>query len=378
MRAAAGLIMGRVFPLASPADEPSSSAFRSVRDALRARALAPPLRPEREAARALSALAPEWVLGVVFFGSQRTKASPDQHSAWDFVVVVGAYRPFYEALGRASRVRRPPWLLAAVNAWLPPSQISLRLPDGRGGELHAKCTIISLGHLQRETSSQRRDHFTMGRLFQPAEVLFARDDAAAEALLGALAASAAGTYTWGRPALPARFDTETYLRTLLRMSMTREIRPEPTARRADALHEAQRDEQVPVYAALLEGLARDGEVVALGTTERHVATGTADRREAMDRAGATDFFALARPVGRFERVRVGLYFRVSMIRATLRWFKYILTFDDWLDYIARKAERHTGQKIELTPRERAHPLFFLWPRLLRYLRQKDDRPRKAS
>jgi hypothetical protein len=357
MRAAAGLIMGRVFPLASPADEPTSSAFRSVRDALRPRALAPPLRPEREAARALSALAPESVSGVVFFGSQRTKASPDQHSAWDFFVVVDAYRPFYDALGRASRVRRPPSLLAALNARLPPSQISLRLPDGRGGELHSKCTIMSLAHLKRETSSHRCDHFTMGRLFQPAEVLFARDDAAAGALLEALAASAAGTFTWGRPFLPARFDTETYLRTLLRMSMTREIRPEPTERRADALHEAQRDEQVPVYAALLEGLARDGEVVA---------------------EGAPIVFTLARPVGLLERFRVGLYFRVSMVRATLRWFKYILTFDDWLDYIARKAERHTGQKIELTPRERAHPLLFLWPRLLRYLRQKDDGPRKAS
>ena len=69
----------------------------------------------------------------------------------------------------------------------------------------------------------------------------------------ALAAAAAGTYTWGRPSLPARFDAETYLRTLLRMSMGREIRPEPTGRRADALHEAQRDEQVPVYAPSSRG-----------------------------------------------------------------------------------------------------------------------------
>lgn len=355
MRTAAGLEMGRILPVASPAEEPSS-ALRGVREALRARALLPPIRPEREAARALVALAPESVMGVVFFGSQRTRASPDQHSAWDFFVVVGAYRPFYDALHRVSRVRRPPWLLAALNAFLPPSQISLRLPDGRGAELHAKCTVITLAHLERETSGRRRDHFTIGRLFQPAEVLFARDDATGQALLETLAASAAGTYSWGRPFLPARFDTDTYLRTLLRMSMRREIRPEPTGRRADALHEVQRDEQLPVYAALLEGLARDGELVAEGPAS----------------------FTLARPVGRLERLRVGLYFRVSMVRATLRWFKYVLTFDDWLEYIRRKAERHTGQAIELTPRERAHPLVFLWPRVLRYLRQKDDGPRKAS
>jgi hypothetical protein len=48
-----------------------------------------------------------------------------------------------------------------------------------------------------------------------------------------------------------------------------------------------------------------------------------------------------------------------------------VTFEGWLDYLLRKAERHTGQEIVLTPRERRLPLVFLWPRVLRYLRHKD-------
>jgi hypothetical protein len=137
--------------------------------------------------------------------------------------------------------------------------------------------------------------------------------------------------------------------------MGREVRPEPTGRRADALHESQREEQLPVYGALLDALAREGSLRVLAT--------------AGDPEGPT--YELAKPVTRLERLRVGLYFRVSTLRATLRWFKYVLTFDDWLEYIRRKAERHTGKSIEISARERAWPFLLLWPRVFRYLRDKD-------
>jgi hypothetical protein len=308
------------------------------------------------AARILADLHPGGVLGVLYFGSQRTKASPDRYSAHDFYVVVRAYRPFYEALRAAGQIHRSPLLLAVLNTVLNPSQISLRLHDEKGAAVHAKCSVVTLAHLRRETSPERRDHFTIGRLFQPAEVLFADGEAGRTELLDALASAAAATYRWGRPFLPARFDAETYLLTLLRVSLAREVRPEPTGRRAEALHEAQREEQLPVYRALLEGLRQEGELRPAGEG--------ASQPEPV--------YALARRVGRLERLRVALYFRMSTARATLRWFKYVVTFDDWLDYLLRKVQRHTGQKVEITARERAHPLLFLWPKLVRYLREKDD------
>jgi len=52
-----------------------------------------------------------------------------------------------------------------------------------------------------------------------------------------------------------------------------------------------------------------------------------------------------------------------------------VTFEGWLDYIARKASRHRGEPIELTGRERRWPLVFLWGRVFRYLRTKN---RKGS
>ena len=61
-----------------------------------------------------------------------------------------------------------------------------------------------------------------------------------------------------------------------------------------------------------------------------------------------------------------------MVRATARWAKYVVTFDDWLDFIVRKARRHTGRGHRAHRRASAGmPLLFLWPRVIHYLRHKD-------
>ena len=49
----------------------------------------------------------------------------------------------------------------------------------------------------------------------------------------------------------------------------------------------------------------------------------------------------------------------------------MLTFEDWLEYIVRKASRHTGERFELSPRERRWPLLLLWGRVFRFLRDKN-------
>lgn len=326
------------------------NASLDLRAAVRARSL--PAGPEGEAlavARFVAGLGGPSVRAVVFFGSRKTKASPDPWSAYDFFVLTRDYRSFYRSLAASGALRHSPALVAALNAVLPPNQISLVSKDESGRiTAHAKCAVITLRRLQRETSLRRSDHFCLGRLFQPAEVLYAADAAAEEAVLEALVSAHAVTYAWVRPWLPARFDAEGYCRTLLRVSLGREIRPEPGGR-ADALWEAQEDYLSPVYGALLRALVARGE---LAETDPGV-------------------YSVARPAGLFERLRIDAYFRWSLLRATMRWFKYVVTFDDWLEYILRKARRHTGQEVVLTPRERRLPLVFLWPRLFRYLRQKD-------
>ena len=56
---------------------------------------------------------------------------------------------------------------------------------------------------------------------------------------------------------------------------------------------------------------------------------------------------LERELRRFEyKVEAGLE---PSPFATARWLKHVVTFDNWLDYIARKVQRRTGMRIEITP-----------------------------
>jgi len=321
----------------------------AVRSAVGSRVRPPAPRDDAaEVARAVVAAGGDAVRAVVFFGSRKTRARPDAYSAYDVFVVVSAYVPFYRSLMQAGRLRRRPAFVAALNAWLPPNQVSVPVTLGGGTPVLAKCAVVSEAALARGTSAARKDHFIAGRLFQPTEVVYAADEAAEQATLHALVSAHALTYEWGRAWLPARFDVADYCRTLLRVSYAGEIRPEPEGR-ADALWRAQEEYLRPVYSLLLAELAARGELL-------EPSPGT---------------YSLVRRVTAGQRFRGRLYFQWSLVRATVRWAKYIVTFEDWLEFLLRKARRHSGQTIELTARERRLPLIFLWPRVIDYLRHKD-------
>jgi len=290
-----------------------------LRAAVEAQALQPPGEGARAAADAIVGAGGAAVRGLIFFGSRRTAAAPDPWSAYDFFVATRGYVRFYEALRAAGQAHRPPWVLCALNRCLPPNQVHLRWRDPAAGEGLAKCAVIELERLVRETTAERHDHFCIGRLFQPASLAYAADEEARESLLNALTRARRLTYTWIRPWLPERFDVEDYCRTLLEVSMRHEIRPEPLAR-VQALWEAQRAEQLAVFPLLLGELVDKGEL-------------------AVDHGR----FALRRPAARPEQWRGRVYFARSLARATLRWPKYVVSVRGWLDYLLRKVERRTGR-----------------------------------
>jgi hypothetical protein len=329
--------------------EAGPAAVASLARAVAERALSPSEDPPLDAAvRRLAAAAGDTLAGLVFFGSRRTGAAhANAWSAYDLFVVVEGYRAFYDSLRRAGLTGKRPGLMALVSGWLPPTQCSLRfLAEG----VHVKATVVRCDTWRRETSKHRRDHFCIGRLCQPTRILHFRNEDARGLLLQGLVSSHRETWCWVRPWLPRTFDADAYGRSALRTSMMWEIRPEP-AGRADALWDAQRELQIPVFEALLRELEERGEV-----------------EPAPDRAGS---FRVARPVGAIERLRRDLFFRRSIVRATARWLKHTVTFEGWLDYIVRKASRHTGEPIALTEREGRWPWVFLWGRLFRYLRHKN-------
>ena len=335
---------------AQPAEPAPSLLPAALTAAIRGRATTSASAEARQAAQALAEAGGGEVEAVVFFGSRMTNARPGAGSAIDFFVVARNERRLYEAWKRAGLIGRSPALLAALGHVLPPTSLALTTPDGQGGTCFSKCAVSSRAVFERDTSLRHRDHFTLGRLFQRTSIAYTRDAEAEDWAVRALARAHVLTFRWARPWLPATFDADEYAQALLRRSFAGEIRPEPVDGRVATLFAAQHDYLRAVYGVLLEDLCRRGDL----------------RREADGR------FSLRRPVGRWERFARSFYFRVSMARATLRWGKHVVSFEGWLDFLVRKARRHSGQEIELTERERRAPLIFLWPRVWRYLRHKDD------
>jgi hypothetical protein len=71
---------------------------------------------------------------------------------------------------------------------------------------------------------------------------------------------------------------------------------------------------------------------------------------------------VVRPATGFERFRRSTYFRLSIVRATVRWLKHMVSFEGWLEYIVQK-RAGTAEPLQLTERERRFPLLFLGARL---------------
>lgn len=279
-------------------------------------------------------------MALIHYGShaQQSAVSPD--SARDFFVVLEAYRPAYRSLAATLDTRFHPGTASLLNRVLPPNVLSVRDP---GAAPVAKCAVLSLADLVRGCSARARDQFVRGRLFQQIQLVWVRDAQARDAVTDALVEARRCTFGWVRPFLPPHFDTRAYCLEMLRISYAHEIRPEGHERLA-ALLEDQSATLLPMYDVLLSDLATRGVLVR-----------------------AADGYRDAAPPRAWARARQKLWFKVSKLRATLRWAKYIALYDDWLDYVVRKVERRSGVRMELTSRERRWPLIFLWPRALRFL-----------
>jgi hypothetical protein len=281
---------------------------------------------------------------VVLFGSRLVAASPDEHSAWDLVAIVDAYGPFHRHLVRTGHHRRPAWLLSALARVLPPNVTAF---DPGGGAALAKCAIVSARDFARSLGPRARDHFLKGRMVQRVALVWARDPAAARSIEDALSEARGGVLGWTGPHLPETFTPAELARRMLEVSYGGELRPE-SEERVEQVFEAQSAWLTAVYGSVLDAAATAGEVVSLP-------------------AGR---YRLARRPGRGRRLALAAYFLGSKARATLRWLKHVITFNDWLTYIQRKVERRTGVRIEITPWERRLPLLLLWPKAVRVLRRR--------
>lgn len=299
------------------------------------------LRASAAVADALFDVTGESVSAILLFGSRLVGTSPDPHSAHDLVVVVDDYYAFYESLAHAGHHRRSPRVLAGLARVLPPNVVAF-FPSGREGAV-AKCMILSEEHFLSALSPEATDHFVKGRMVQRVAILQTRNEEVRRRVEEGLSLARRDVLRWAGPFVEEPFTAEALSRRMLEVSYGGEIRPEAGDRVGEVL-EAQRAFLVRTFQGVLERAESEGHVEPVGGGWR-----------------------LDPSPGRWDRARLRAYFLRSKVRSTLRWFKHVVTFDDWLTYIQRKVERRTGMRVEISALERKYPLIFLWPKVVRVL-----------
>ena len=279
------------------------------------------------------------LVAALLYGSRLTKTSPDQHSAYDLVLVVEDYQRFYSGLKGAGHLHRSPWMMAVLNRVLTPNSISHE-PDQ---DTAAKCLVLERAHFERALSNRAKDHFCLGRMVQQIVILYTRDERAASDVEQALETSHRTPLRWALPFLEAPFTVREFARGMVAVSYAGEIRPEKGGRRSEVI-DAQGEFFDRIYAPVLDEAVADGLLVEEG-----------------------GYYRPRRAPSWWAKTRVRIYFTFSRIRSTARWVKHVYTFEGWQEYIIRKVERRMGVKVEITPAERRFPVILLWPKVIRVL-----------
>jgi hypothetical protein len=283
------------------------------------------------------------VRAVLFYGSCLRKQRPDE-GVLDLYALVGDYASAYGGTGA----------LSLSNAALPPNVFYVEL-DAGASVVRAKYAVISLRDFARAAEPDSLHAIVWGRFSQPSLLAWAEGDATRAAVVRACAQSIAtmvlrtaalmappgGAWTELQPeALWQRGFRETY---------GTELRTERTATIA-SLYAAAPERYDRCARLALAALARDGLLELQADAGR---------------------LRVRMPEPLRRRLIAGWKARRTLAKSlyALRLIKSAVTFGDWLPYAAWKLARHTGVRVEMTERQRRHPLVYGWPIILRLLRQ---------
>jgi hypothetical protein len=232
------------------------------------------------------------------------------------------------------------WLAKA----LPPNvyQIHQGLPPD---EIRAKVALLTLDRFEDAVSRDFHSYF-WARFAQPCGILYCRDDEVRSRVIKAICQACETFANRVAPRLPARFDAMQLWANGLGLTYRCELRSEPPG------HAEKLFGYWPKYYRLLtSALAGQG----LG----------------FEATGATDSFgnSCSEATRRWSPASWWLRRVQGKVLSTLRILKAALTFDNALDYLLWKIQRHSGVYIKPTELQRNYPLFFAWPLLFRLWRR---------
>ena len=280
---------------------------------------------------------------MLFYGSCLRKQTLE--GVLDFYVLVDGYGNAY-----ASRYLR------VVNTLVPPNVFFLSHETDLG-TLRCKYAVVSRSDFERGLGPESVLPYFWARFAQPARLVYSRDEEtrrfAMECCVRAISTLVRRLVVF----LPAhgevqRFSSAALWHEAFRRTYGSELRTESEETVRDN-YEADAERFDAVGGLALEALQRSGWITDVARRGGSFEV----RMPARRRLVARWRWQLERPFCK------GVAF--------LRLFKNSTTFGDWVPYILWKLERHTGKPIEVSDRQRRHPLLFGWPVLFRLLWNRD-------
>lgn len=281
------------------------------------RPLSPPALLMADAIRARHGAA---VRALIFYGSALREGEAAEKML-DFYVIVENYRAVH---GRG---------LAALGAWLlPPSVHYLAITSPKGQRLRSKYAVVSEPAFLRRARGGSLESMLWARFTQPATIV--TDDPALRArLIDTLAMACRHFAQQVTPLLAGRVGPgDIWLRGLAESYRT-ELRPENPGPRAAQIVARFPERYARLSTILLPDAGDELTLPAAGPVRREFCRGK---------------WALRRIIGK--------------PLGALRVLKAATTFDGGLDYILEKVASHSGVTLEVSARERRHPVLHA-PRL---------------
>ena len=212
--------------------------------------------------------------------------------------------------------------------------------------LRAKAATMSMGQFAKAARGESRDTTIWARFVQPSTLIWARDDAARDAVLLALADAARTAARLAAALGPRSGQAADFWRALFKATYTAEFRVEKAGRE---------DSILSVNAAHFDGLL-PAAWIADGLAFEQVGGTLAPRFAAGERQRILRWWAKRQRLGKaLNIVRLG---------------KATTTFEGAAKYGAWKVERHTGVALEVTPFAEKYPLLAAPGALIRVLRAK--------
>jgi hypothetical protein len=261
------------------------------------------------------------VYAVLFYGSCRRNNSTE--GLVDLYVLLDSYA----SLPTKER------LLAHLIA---PNVYFLQLPDD---DIRCKCTVISAADFQRGCHKWFHPYI-WGRFTQPITLAYCADDSARQQVLEDLVGAATTFVNRTQPLLAPRFTSADLWCTGLSRSFGCELRAE-SPQRVRLIYDADRDYYDGIATALLASSALQAQDFANEQTQSRWLSRLAWRQRAIS----------------------------GKLLSVIRVLKSAFTFNNGLDYIKWKLERHSGKNIEIPDRVRKYPAIFLWPFFWRLYRE---------